>query len=98
MITYETRHDSNESVNKEKRYMQIKQILGEKSMTAREIAEEMYRLGFTNNKERNNSAPRLTELRDRCEVEVIGKKKDEQTGKMVAVYKIAPKQLNLFAI
>jgi hypothetical protein len=98
MITYETRHDSNEAVNKEKRYAQIKQILGDKSMTAREIAEEMYRLGFTNNAERNNSAPRLTELRDKCEVEVVGKKRDEQTGKSVAIYRIIAKQLSLFAV
>lgn len=98
MITYETRYESNNAVNREKRYMQIKQILGEKSMTAREVAEEMYRLGFTNNVERNNAAPRLTELRDKCEVEVVGKKKDIQTGKMVAIYRIIPEQINLFVI
>lgn len=98
MITYETRRESHEKVDKEKRYAQIKNILGEKSMTAREIAEEMYERGYTTTKERNNSAPRLTELVDRCEVEISGKKYDEQTGRNVTTYKLIAKQLSLFAV
>ena len=98
MTTYETRHDSHDKVNKEKRYMQIKEILGDRIMTAREIAVELFKRGYTNSMDRNNSAPRLTELVDLCEVEVAGKKFDEQTGRNVATYKIIAKQLSLFAI
>ena len=98
MTTYETRHDSHEKVNKEKRYMQIKEVLGDKVMTAREIAAELFKRGYTNSMDRNNSAPRLTELVDKCEVEIAGKKVDEQTGRNVAIYKIIAKQLSLFAM
>ena len=98
MTTYETRHDSHEKVNKEKRYEQIKDILNGKSMTAREVAEQLYKKGLTTNLDRNNAAPRLTELVDRCEIEVAGKKYDEQTGRNVATYRIIARQLSLFAI
>ena len=98
MITYETRHDSHEKVNKEKRYMQIKAVLSDKEMTAREVATELYKKGFTANLDRNNAAPRLTEMVDRCEVEIVGKKYDEQTGRNVATYRIIAKQLSLFAV
>ena len=98
MITYETRHDSHEKVNKEKRYMQIKSILGESSMTAREVAKELFHRGYTQNEDRNNAAPRLTEMVDRCEIEIAGKKYDEQTGRKVATYRIIAKQLSLFAV
>jgi len=98
MITYECRRDSHEKVDKEKRYAQIKNILADKIMTAREVAEEMYRRGYTTTKERNNSAPRLTELVDRCEVEIVGKKYDSQTGRNVTTYKIIAKQLSLFPV
>lgn len=98
MTTYETRHDSHEKVNKEKRYMQIKEILGDRVMTAREIAVELFKRGYTTTTDRNCSAPRLTELVDKCEVEIAGKKYDEQTGRNVATYKIIAKQLSLFAV
>jgi len=78
--------------------MQIKEVLGEKSMTAREVAVELFKKGYTSSTDRNNAAPRLTELVDRCEVEIAGKKYDEQTGRNVATYKIIAKQLSLFAI
>ena len=98
MITYETRHDSHEKVNKEKRYMQIKEILGSKEMTAREVAIELFKRGYTTTTDRNSAAPRLTELVDKCEVEIAGKKFDEQTGRNVATYKIIAKQLSMFAV
>ena len=97
MITYETRHDSHEKVNKEKRYMQIKEILSDKVMTAREIAVELFKRGYTTTTDRNSAAPRLTELVDKCEVEIAGKKYDMQTGRNVATYKIVARQLSLFA-
>lgn len=98
MITYETRHDSHEKTNKEKRYLQIKEILSDKSMTAREVAVELYKKGYTNSLDRNNAAPRLTELVDRCEVEVAGKKFDEHTSRNVATYRLLARQISLFAV
>ena len=56
-------------------------------MTAKEIAQEMYMRGYTTNNDRNNSAPRLTELSIVGIVEPIGKKKCEWTNKSVAVYR-----------
>ena len=56
-------------------------------MTAKEIAVELFELGMTNTTERNTCTPRLTELEKMGYVEVIGKKKCEWTGKMVAVYR-----------
>lgn len=98
MITYETRHDSHEKVNKEKRYEQIKNILADKEMTAREIAVELYKRGYTNTTDRNCSAPRLTELVEKREVMIAGKKYDTETGRNVATYKNVAEQLCLFAI
>lgn len=60
---------------------QIIKALGDREMTARELA---YALGYT---ERNATAPRLTEMQHEGIVEVIGKKKDFITGKSVAVYR-----------
>jgi predicted HTH transcriptional regulator len=86
MITYETRRESHETVDKEKRYEQIMAILKDKPMTAKEIAVEMCRLGLTPNSERNFSAPRLTELVDKGMVKTIGKKVCDYTGKKVTIY------------
>ena len=88
MITHETRRASHASVNKEIRYEQIKDILKNNTMTAKEIAVEMCNLGFTPNSERNFSAPRLTELVKEGVVEVVGKKSCGYTGKTVSIYKL----------
>ena len=84
----ENRHDSNKSIDKARRYRQIKQILRtrKRGLTAKEIAVLMYRNGFTPNDDRNNAAPRLTELCEKGSVEPIGKKLCEYTGKKVTVY------------
>lgn len=89
MITYETRTESYEKVDKQKRYSQILEILqGGKEMTAKEIAVEMCNRGYIPNNERNFTAPRLTELSIKGIVEPIGKQKCEYTGKSVSVYKV----------
>ena len=62
MITYETRHESHESIDKNLRYMQILEVLDNKEMTAKEIAVEMHNRGYIPTDERNFTAPRLTEL------------------------------------
>lgn len=59
----------------------VLRVLGDGEMTAREIANK---LGFV---ERNAAAPRLSEMKDRGIVEVVGKKKDGVTGKNVALWK-----------
>ena len=88
MITFETRHEANETVDKQKRYMQIIEILGDKEMTAKEIAVEMYKRGYVPTPERNFAAPRLTELSINGIVEPIGKRTCQYTGKTVAFYKM----------
>ena len=63
ITTFETRHEANEIVDKEKRYNQIIEILsGGNQLTAKEIAVEMHQRGYIPTDERNFAAPRLTEL------------------------------------
>ena len=90
MITQFTRQMSFEDI-KPKRKIRYEQILdrlmtGEK--TAKEIAVELFDLQLIPSTERNYTAPRLTELEQMGIVEVVGKKKCNYTGKMVAIYKI----------
>ena len=91
MITAETRQMSfNDIQDKAKiRYIQILNRL-EKPKTAKELAVELFDLGFTNTTERNYTAPRLTELEKMGLVKVIDKRKCQYTGKTVAVYEITP--------
>ena len=91
MITYDTRAEAHEQVDKALRYLQILEILDGKEMTAKEIAVEMYNRGYTPTDERNFTAPRLTELSIKGIVEPINKKKCDYTGKTVSVYKIREK-------
>ncbi len=86
----ECRRDSHDSVSKSLRYRQIKQILRtrKRGLTAKQISVLMYKNGFTPNEDRNNSAPRLTELCEKGVVEPIGKTLCEYTGKKVTVYRL----------
>ena len=88
MISSECRKASYEKINKNTRYLEIRDILKSKELTAKEIAVEMYRLNYTDSPERNYSAPRLTELEEMKLVKVVGKRKCQYTGKMVSVYKL----------
>lgn len=87
-ITFTTRALSNEDVPRAERYEQIIKIMKKSGvpMTAKEIAIEMFKRGYTNSDERNNAAPRLTELSQRGKVEPVGKKQCDYTGKMVSCY------------
>ena len=67
------------------RYIQILNRL-DKPKTAKELAVELFELGFIPSTERNYTAPRLSELADMGMVKAIDKKKCEYTGKTVAVY------------
>ena len=84
----ETRRESNETVDRQKRYKQILEIMERKQMSAKEISVVMSIKGYTNNDDRNNAAPRLTELCKIGKVEPVGKKKCQYTGKMVTVYEV----------
>ena len=82
-----------ERVDKQKRYHQIREILLGKTMTAKEVAVEMMRRGFTPTDERNFASPRIHELEEFGEIERIGKKKCEYTGKSVWIYGMKEVQL-----
>ncbi len=86
-ITLETRVESNETIDRQVRYNQILEILADKEMTAKEIANEMWMRGYTPSNERNYVAPRLTELSINGIVEPTGKKKCMWTNKTVATYR-----------
>lgn len=64
------------------RASEIVRFMGDKELTAREIA---YGMGYT---DLNAVKPRLTELKAQGKVEVVGKQKDITTGKSVAVWKV----------
>lgn len=99
MVTYDTRRESYEKVDKRKRYAEIEYILSRfpNGLTAKQIAVQMKKLGYTNNDERNNSAPRLSELAEMGKVKPTKKTKCEYTGKTVSVYQLIkePKQMTL---
>ncbi len=88
MISQECRRESNEQVNKSLRYVQIKNILQNKEMTAKEIAVEMFKKGYTDSDDRNYAAPRLTELKEMRLAIVIDKKYCEYSKRKVSVYKL----------
>ena len=90
--TFETRFEANESVDKQLRYKQIFEILLEypNGLTAKEIAVEMCKRGYTPTSERNFTSPRLTEMSRVGIVEPIGKTKCRYSGKMVSVFKLIP--------
>lgn len=88
MITDECRRESNNKVNRVSRYMDIKKVLKGKELTAKEVAIALYRRKFTKSSDRNNAAPRLTELEQMHLVTVVGSKICQYTGKKVSVYKL----------
>lgn len=101
LISKETRQESNESLDRKKRYFQILDILEEyqkeyEGMTAKEIARLMYSKGYSTTDERNITAPRLTELLEMDLVKVIGKRKCFYSNKKVSVYKLTQKGDNSF--
>lgn len=88
MITNECRRESNNKVKRVSRYMDIKKVLKGKELTAKEVAVALYRRKYTLSSDRNNAAPRLTELEKMHLVEVVGSKICQYTGKNVSVYKL----------
>lgn len=87
--THETRRESYETVDKQKRYRQILEIMKEldKPLTAKEIAVEMYKRGYAYTDERNIAAPRLTELLKKGVIDCSKTKvRCQYSGKMVSQF------------
>lgn len=80
-ISAECRREAIDNLKPAPRHKEILEALGDREMTAREIA---YKLGYT---DLNAVKPRLTELCNFGRVEVIGKKKDNLTHRNVSVYR-----------
>jgi hypothetical protein len=83
----ECRHESHEKVDKQRRCRQILTILGDREMTAKEVAYEMNLRGWIPDADRNHASPRLNEMCADGRVEQVGKKKCQWTGKTVTVYR-----------
>ena len=93
--TYETRRESYESVDKAKRYRQIIEIMQDmdKPMTAKEIAVEMKKRGYSSTDERNVSAPRITELLEKGILDWSNTKvRCKYSGKMVSQFVLRRKE------
>ena len=89
----ECRHDSNETVDRNKRYRQIIECLEEVGdMSAREVASLMCLKGYTPTPERNYASPRLFELCEMGVVEQKGKKKCKITNRCVTVFGLRTKE------
>ena len=92
MPTLETRAEAHETVDKKKRYAQIKECLIEAKrinlagLTAKECAVMMCQKGYIPTSERNFVSPRLTEMAQDGVVEPIGKTTCGYTGKKVTVW------------
>lgn len=89
-ITDETRRDSYiETLPKTNdRKSLIKYLLQIKDMTAHELTEQLLILGLIPYYDRNFVSPRLTELKEAGQVEVVGKKYSKRTDRNVAVWAI----------
>lgn len=86
--TKQTRRASNQEVRRDKKNRMILEQLSYGPATAREIAVILHRQGRTLTEERNETAPRLTEMMQNGIVEVCGKRKDSKTGRKAAIYRI----------
>ena len=88
-ITFMTRHQSYEDMKEHlsERHKQILEILKDKEMTTREIAQELYKIHYTNTEDVNNARPRITELESLGFVTADKTKKCSVTNKEVAVYR-----------
>lgn len=86
-VTLETRHDANESVERNERYREILEIFDDfDQLTAKECAVEMYERGYVPTPDRNFAGPRITELCKAGKLEPVGKTKCRYTGRTVAVF------------
>ena len=75
-------------IERQKLYRLITEVLSNKELTAREIAEVLFMQGYLMTGTRQEVAPRLTELEKMDRVEVVGSKVDVLTKKRVSIYKL----------
>ena len=91
-LTTDTRWDSFEKLDRNRLHSMVLSVLSEnkdKGLTAREVSIILHNRGLVMNATRQMTAPRITELVNKGEVKVIGKKFDDLTQRKVAVYSIA---------
>lgn len=89
-ITFMTRHKSYKDMQEHlsERHKHVLEILQDKEMTTREIAQELYKKHYTNTADVNNARPRITELESLGFVTADKTKKCSVTNKEVAVYRL----------
>lgn len=87
-ITKETRRESHEATDKTPLKQKVLAVLSGKTLTAQEIAEEMYRRRWIAYPARAVIQPRITELVQAGAIEAVGIKWDAATERNVAAYKV----------
>lgn len=87
MINEETRKEAYMDLDIKEKQKQVLECLGNREMTVREVLREMLKRGYTKINDRNEVAPRMTELFQKRRLVIVAKKVDEETGKSSAVYK-----------
>lgn len=90
LLSEDARAESLFATDRAIRYQQITTILGtfRNGQTARLIAIEMHRRGYTPTDDPNFARPRLTEMVQACKVIESGKRMDEATKRRVTVYRL----------
>ena len=96
IVTFSTRREAYESVNFQKKELQVLEIMKDfnRPMSAREIALEMYKRGYSLTPDRNSAAPRITSLLEKGIVDCIGKEKCKYTHVNVGMFVIREKEGN----
>lgn len=87
MISEETRSEAYKMLDEKERERQVLECLGNKEMTVREVVDEMLRKKYIEEKDKNYVAPRMTTLFQKRQLVIVAKKREEKTGRNVAVYK-----------
>ncbi len=87
MINEETRKEAFMDLDIKEKQKQVLECLGNREMTVREVLREMLKRGYTKINDRNEVAPRMTELFQKRRLVIVAKKVDEETGKSSAVYR-----------
>lgn len=92
IITFETRAEANESVDRKTRFKQIifiYQCCDELGLSARECMNLLYLSKKIPESDMNFARPRITELRQMGVLEEVGKKECQWTHKNVAVFRLS---------
>lgn len=85
-VTANTRRESHKKTNKENMHSNVLKAVGEDSLTAREIAQRLFKMGIIEYPARAIIQPRITELVEMQMLKVVGKKYDKQSRRNVAQY------------